>query len=76
MVSFHLYLQVNKMTNQKIKNSPQKTVARKAAQVMLIIPAVFLVCILILAGVLLALSPGKPEPVLDENGNPLAGGIS
>ena len=43
---------------------------------MLIIPAVFLVCIFILAGVLLALSPGKPEPFVDENGSPLAGSIS
>ena len=27
-------------------------------------------------GVLLAVSPGKPEPFLDENGKPLAGSIS
>jgi pimeloyl-ACP methyl ester carboxylesterase len=43
---------------------------------MLTIPAVLLVCVFILVGVLLACSPGKPEPFLDENGNPLTGSIS
>jgi len=43
---------------------------------MVIIPAVLQVCIFILAGVLLACSPGKPEPYLDENGRPLARSIS
>ena len=41
-----------------------------------IIPAVLLACVLILAGVLLVNSPGKPQPFLDENGKPLAGSIS
>jgi pimeloyl-ACP methyl ester carboxylesterase len=43
---------------------------------LLLIPAVLLFCVLILAGVLLAYSPGKPQPFLDENGTPLAGSIS
>ena len=43
---------------------------------MLIVLSIFLVCILILAGVLLAWSPGKIRPFLDENGRPLAGSIS
>jgi pimeloyl-ACP methyl ester carboxylesterase len=43
---------------------------------MLTIAAVLLVCAFILVGVLLAYSPGKPEPFLDENGKPLAGSIS
>jgi len=43
---------------------------------MLIVISTLLVGVLILAGVLLALSPGKPEPFLDENGKPLAGSIS
>jgi len=43
---------------------------------MLIISSILLACTLILIGVLLACSPGKPEPFLDENGNPLAGSIS
>ncbi len=43
---------------------------------MLIIPAVLLACGFILAGVLLASSPGKPTPFLDKDGRPLAGSIS
>ncbi len=43
---------------------------------MLTILAVLLVCVFILVGVLLACSPGKLEPFLDENGSPLAGSIS
>lgn len=38
--------------------------------------SVLLVCILILLGVLLAYSPGKPEPFADETGRPLTGSIS
>jgi pimeloyl-ACP methyl ester carboxylesterase len=44
--------------------------------VLLVIPAFLLVCGLILLVVLLVVSPGKPEPILDENGKPLDGGIS
>jgi pimeloyl-ACP methyl ester carboxylesterase len=43
---------------------------------MLIIPGTLLVCIIIFFGILLVMSPGKPKPFLDENGNPLAGSIS
>lgn len=35
-----------------------------------------LVCILILAGVVWLLSPGKPEPIVDETGNPARGSLS
>jgi pimeloyl-ACP methyl ester carboxylesterase len=53
-----------------------KSFLRKAIGIMLIIPAVLIVCVFILAVVLLAYSPGQPEPFLDENGKPLAGSIS
>jgi pimeloyl-ACP methyl ester carboxylesterase len=43
---------------------------------MLILSAVLLVCVLILVGVLLVSSPGKPEPFLDKDGKPLTGSIS
>jgi pimeloyl-ACP methyl ester carboxylesterase len=49
---------------------------RKVGRVMLTIIFILLAGMLILLGVLLAWSPGKPEPFLDENGNPLAGSIS
>ncbi|MFX4263705.1 hypothetical protein ACOBQJ_16080 [Pelotomaculum propionicicum] len=43
---------------------------------MLITLSILLACILILVGVLLAWSPGKPKPFLNENGKVLAGSIS
>jgi len=43
---------------------------------MLILPAGILVCVLILVGVLLAYSPGKPDPFLDENGSRLTAQVS
>lgn len=43
---------------------------------MLSIFAIFLAGILILVGILLVLSPGKSQPFLDKNGNPLAGSLS
>ena len=43
---------------------------------MLTILSIFSACVLILAGILLVISPGKTEPFLDESGNPLAGSLS
>lgn len=63
-------------TNKKIVHLSIKPFVRKVMGIMLYIPAVFLVCAFILAGVLLAISPGKSEPFLDENGSPLVGSIS
>ncbi len=53
-----------------------KSFVKKVVRFMLIMPAVLLICIFILAGVLFARSPGKPEPFVDENGRPMAGSIS
>jgi pimeloyl-ACP methyl ester carboxylesterase len=64
------------MTNKNIKRLSIKQFVRKVIGIMLTIPAVLLVCAFILVGVLLAYSPGKTEPFLDENGKPLAGSIS
>ena len=50
--------------------------ARKAGRIMLTAVSILLVGIFILTGILWAMSPGKPEPFLDESGNPLAGSIS
>ena len=46
------------------------------SDIILIILSILLMCILILVGVLFVMSPGKPAPFLDENGNLLAGSIS
>ncbi len=64
------------MTKKKIKQLSIKPFVRKVIRIMLTIPAVLLVCIFILVGVLMACSPGKPKPFLDENGKPLVGSIS
>ncbi len=60
----------------KTENFSVKLFARKAGRIMLTIVSISLAGILILVGMLLVWSPGKPEPFLDENGNPLAGSIS
>jgi len=64
------------MTNMKIKRLSIKAFVRKVIRIMVTIPAVLLVCVFILVGMLLACSPGKPKPFVDENGRPLAGSIS
>ena len=45
-------------------------------RIMLTILSIFLAGILVLTAVLLAMSPGKPEPFRDEQGEILAGSIS
>jgi pimeloyl-ACP methyl ester carboxylesterase len=50
--------------------------ARKVKGTMMIVISTLSVGILIFIGVLFAMSPGAPEPFLDENGKPLAGSIS
>jgi pimeloyl-ACP methyl ester carboxylesterase len=52
------------------------SIIRNGGRIMLTILSIFLVCILILAGVLLVCSPGKAKPFLDERGKPLEGSIS
>lgn len=66
------------MTNKISKrlSLPTKPLMRKVIGIMLTIPVVLLVCVFILGGVLLACSPGKPLPFVDENGKPLPGSIS
>jgi pimeloyl-ACP methyl ester carboxylesterase len=64
------------MTNRKIRRLSSKLFMRRVIGIVLMIPAGLLVCVFILAGALLACSPGKPEPFLDANGRPLSGSIS
>jgi pimeloyl-ACP methyl ester carboxylesterase len=64
------------MTNKKIKQLSTKSFVQRMVRFMLILLSALLVCVFTLVGVLLASSPGKPEPFLDENGAPLAGSIS
>jgi pimeloyl-ACP methyl ester carboxylesterase len=64
------------MTDDKNKRLSTQSFLQRVTRIMLIISAVLLVCVFILAGVLLAYSPGKPQPFLDKNESPLAGSIS
>ena len=59
-----------------MKQFSNKSIIQKGGRIMLIILSIFLVCVLILVGVLLAYSPGKAKPFLDERGKPLEGSIS
>jgi len=51
-------------------------VAQKVGRMVLLIMAILLGCLLVLVGLLLAWSPGKPKPFIDKNGKPLAGSIA
>jgi pimeloyl-ACP methyl ester carboxylesterase len=53
-----------------------RSFARKVQRIMLITFSELIASILLLLGVLLLLSPGKPEPFVDANGKPLPGSIS
>lgn len=64
------------MTTKTMKPLSRKSFVRKAGRAVMILLSVFLACILILGGVLLAYSPGKVQPFLDKNGGVLAGSIS
>ena len=64
------------MANIKIKSLTVKSFIKKGTNVMLVLFSIFLACILILAGVLLSFSRGKPELFLDAKGRQLAGSIS
>lgn len=55
-------------------NSP--SFAQKIGRFMLTFVSILLACIVLLTGVLLAFSPGKPKQFLDENGNTIPGSIS
>lgn len=53
-----------------------KSIIKKLKEIMLTTLTVFLVCIVILGGILWSYSPGKPQPYLDETGKVLAGSLS
>lgn len=60
----------------QVNRSSIRTIAGKAGRGMLIAFAIILAVILILAGALLVMSPGKPAPILGADGKALAGSIS
>lgn len=64
------------MTDYNQKKRLMQSLARKVGRMLLSIIVSLLACILISVGVLLAWSPGKPIPVVDEKGKPAAGSIA
>ena len=64
------------MTIRLVNHIAFKSFIHKGTHLMLITLSVVLICIFILAGILRTFSPGKPEPVLDDSGSPLAGSLS
>ncbi len=64
------------MKGSQRKGSGLGSVARKAGHVMLIAISILLVLVLLLVGMLLALSPGRVTPIVGENGEPLEGSLS
>jgi pimeloyl-ACP methyl ester carboxylesterase len=63
----------NKMASQKYSI---QSIARKAGRIMWIFFSILFASVFILLGVLLAMSPGRPEPMLDENGKRLPNSVS
>jgi pimeloyl-ACP methyl ester carboxylesterase len=65
-----------KMAENNIKKLSIQSFMRRAGRIVLITLSILLACILILVGVLLAWSPGKPKPFLNENGKVTVSSIS
>ncbi len=57
-------------------NASNKSFSRKLVRAMLYLTSIFFAVILILLGVLLAKSSGKPKPFVDKTGKPISGSIS
>ncbi len=66
----------NKMTKNSIMKVPIQIFTRRMGRIVLISLSIILAFVLVLAGVLLVMSPGKPKPFLDKNGKVIAGSIS
>lgn len=61
---------------KRVTNPLLKKIIKRGARVLLILIAGIFVLLLLITGVLLYYSPGKPNSILDENGNPLEGSVS
>ena len=64
------------MPNSVVKQVSEHSFTRKVGRMLWTSLLILLVVILILVGVLLAVSPGKPYPIVDANGNPVPGSLA
>jgi pimeloyl-ACP methyl ester carboxylesterase len=64
------------MSDQKNVQFSRLSLGQKVKKIMQIFLGILLICVLVLLGILLSWSSGKPVPFVDENGKPLAGSIS
>ena len=64
------------MPGKSIQGHSLHSDARRARQMMLIVASLSLASISMLVGILRLLSPGKPQPFVDESGKPLPDSIS
>lgn len=64
------------MNESKLMRHSLENLGRKVARMILVTVSLLLALTLILVGILLALSPGKMTPFVDETGKPLAGSLS
>lgn len=64
------------MTDAKLDRPAIESRTRGVNRMVLPVIAFLLVCVVVLVGLLFALGPGNPQPILGENGKPIPGSIS
>lgn len=64
------------MAGSSVIGSSMKIFGRKVGRIVLIVLFILIACTVVLTGILLAVSTGKPKPFLDKNGKVIAGSIS
>jgi pimeloyl-ACP methyl ester carboxylesterase len=62
------------MGDERKINSRLRT--RRGRKIMMVIAGAFLLCVLVLAGLLFAWSPGRPRPFTDSSGRTVSGSVS
>jgi len=62
------------MGDERKINSRLRT--RRGRKIMMVIAGAFLLCVLVLVGLLLAWSPGRPRPFTDSSGRTVSGSVS
>ncbi len=64
------------MNTSTLRKPATETLGRKVGHMLFVVVSILLASMLVLVGVLLALSPGRIEPFVDEKGRPLRGSLA